>query len=162
MSTKAENRRFRPKVQALVRFGSAVARLIPLDLQLFRQFLIVGSTAFSEYQFNFNFRSLRLNILWSAGAFPDVLTRHMLFHGLYQNDVLLWLKQHGKNAKIIFDVGAFHGLMSIVASKAVGAGGRVIAFEPNPVAREWLNKHLRLNKCSNVTVEPVGLMNFEG
>ena len=162
MNTKADNRRFRPKVQALVKFGSAVARLIPLDLQLFREFLIVGSTAFSEYKLDFNFRSLRLNILWTAGAFPDRLTRHMLFHGLYQNDVLLWIKHHGKSGNIVFDVGAFHGLMSIVASKAVGPGGRVIAFEPNPVAREWLDNHLRLNKCTNVTVEAVGLMDFDG
>ena len=163
MNTRADNsRRFRPKVQALVRFGSAVARLIPLDLHLFREFLILGSTAFSEYELNFNFRSWRLNILWSAGAFPDRLTRHMLFHGLYQYDVLLWLKQHGTSGKTVFDVGAFNGLMSIVASKAVGPGGRVIAFEPNPVAREWLDNHLRLNKCANVTVEPLGLMNFEG
>jgi FkbM family methyltransferase len=162
MNTKAENRRFRPKVQALVRYGSAIARIIPLDLQLFREFLIVGSTALSEYQLNFNFRSRRLNVLWSAGAFPDRLTRHMLFHGLYQNDVLLWIKHYGKPGNIVFDVGAFHGLMSIVASKAVGPGGRVIAFEPNPVAREWLNTHLRLNKCANVTVESVGLMDFEG
>lgn len=162
MNTNGENRRFRPKVQALVRYGSAVARVIPLDLQLFREFLIVGSTALSEYQLDFNFRSLRLNILWSAGAFPDRLTRHMLFHGLYQNDVLLWIKHHAKSGDTVFDVGAFHGLMSIVASKAVGPSGKVIAFEPNPVAREWLNKHLRLNKCTNVTVEPVGLMDFEG
>lgn len=162
MNTNGENRRFRPKVQALVRYGSAVARLIPLDLQMFREFLIVGSTAFSEYKFDFNFRSLRLNVLWSAGAFPDRLTRHMLFHGLYQNDVLLWIKHYAKPGNIVFDVGAFHGLMSIVASKAVGPGGRVIAFEPNPVAREWLNNHLRLNKCANVTVEPIGVMDFEG
>jgi FkbM family methyltransferase len=86
----------------------------------------------------------------------------MLFHGLYQNDVLLWIKHHGKPGDTIFDVGAFHGLMSIVASKAVGPTGKVIAFEPNPVAREWLDKHLRLNKCANVTVEPVGLMDYEG
>lgn len=160
--TENETRRFRPHVQSLVRFGSAIARLVPLDLQLFREFLILGSMAFREYQLNFNFRSWRLNILWSAGAFPDRLTRHMLFHGLYQNDVLIWINHHSRKGDIIFDVGAFHGLMSIVASKAVGPSGRVMAFEPNPTARKWLNTHLRLNKCSNVTVESIGLMDFEG
>lgn len=155
-------RRFRPRVQSLLRIGSAITRLIPLDVQVFREFLIQGSMAFREYQFDFKFRSFRLNILWSAGAFPDRLTRHMMFHGLYQNDVLLWIKQHSRKGDTVFDVGAFHGLMSIVASKAVGPTGRVIAFEPNPVAREWLKAHLQLNKCSNVTVESVGLMNFEG
>jgi FkbM family methyltransferase len=153
-----ETRRFRPKVQALVRVGSAVARAVPLDTWLFREFLILGSDVFREYVFDFTFRSLRLNILWSASAFPELLTKHMLFHGLYQHDVLLWIKKYCRPGDVVFDVGAFHGLMSIVASKAVGQTGKVVAFEPNPRAREHLLNHLKLNDCRNVVVESIGLM----
>jgi FkbM family methyltransferase len=155
-------RRFRPKVQALVRTGSAIARLIPLDTWLLREFLILGADAFREYKFDFTFRSLRLNILWSASAFPELLTKHMLFHGLYQHDVLLWIKRYCKEGDVVFDVGAFHGLMSVVASKAVGRAGKVVAFEPNPRAREHLLTHLKLNNCRNVIAESIGVMDIEG
>jgi FkbM family methyltransferase len=162
MSAAPDGRRFRPRVQALVRFGSAVARVIPLDAWLFREFLILGSDVFREYQFDFTFRTRRLNILWSARAFPELLTKHMLFHGLYQHDVLLWIMGYCRKGDIVFDVGAFHGLMSIVASKAVGREGKVVAFEPNPKAREHLLEHLDLNQCRNVRVESIGLMDCEG
>ena len=42
-----------------------------------------------------------------------------------------------------------HGLYMLLASKRVGWGGRVIAIEPSPWECERLEKHLRMNGCSN-------------
>ena len=48
------------------------------------------------------------------------------------------------------DVGAHHGLYALLASKRVGWDGRVVAIEPSPRECARLEKHLRLNRCSNV------------
>lgn len=159
----SDARRFSPRVQLLLRSLSAITRLIPIgDVYLIREFLFRGSEVFHEYKFDFVFRTWRLNLRWSAAAFPERFTKHMLFQGSYQEDVLLWIKYFCRRGDIVYDVGAFHGLMSIVASKAVGPKGRVIAFEPNARSSAYMQYHLRLNNCRNVTVEPIGLMDREG
>jgi FkbM family methyltransferase len=50
----------------------------------------------------------------------------------------------------VIDVGAHHGLYTLLASKRVGWDGHVIAVEPSPRECARLEKHLRLNRCSNV------------
>jgi FkbM family methyltransferase len=49
----------------------------------------------------------------------------------------------------VVDAGAHHGLYTLLASKRVGWQGRVIAVEPSPRECDRLEKHLRLNRCSN-------------
>jgi FkbM family methyltransferase len=49
----------------------------------------------------------------------------------------------------VIDAGAHHGLYTLLASKRVGGNGKVMAIEPSPRERERLEKHLRLNRCSN-------------
>jgi len=50
------------------------------------------------------------------------------------------------------DVGAHHGLYTLLAAKRVGRHGRVVAIEPSPRECARLEKHLRLNRCSHVEV----------
>jgi FkbM family methyltransferase len=57
----------------------------------------------------------------------------------------------------VLDVGAHHGLYTLMASKRVGARGRVIAFEPSPRERVRLARHLRINRCRNVKIAPFAL-----
>lgn len=52
------------------------------------------------------------------------------------------------------DVGAFHGVYSVVAGKRVTSRGRVIAFEPSPRDRRRLQLHLRCNGIRSARVEP--------
>jgi FkbM family methyltransferase len=108
------------------------------------------------------FESERLGIWWSAQGYPDLLTRHMMFEGLYQEDVLECIETLARKGDVVFDVGGHHGLMAVIASKAVGAAGRVITFEPNPVARQFLAESLRINGAENVQIEPIGLHAEEG
>src|SRR5260370_30004700 len=49
----------------------------------------------------------------------------------------------------VVDAGAHHGLYTLLASKRVGWGGRVIAIEPSPRERQRLENYFRLNRCSN-------------
>src|SRR5260370_19316817 len=49
----------------------------------------------------------------------------------------------------VVDAGAHHGLYTLLASKRVGWGGRVIAIEPSPREGQRLAKHLRMNRWSD-------------
>ena len=55
------------------------------------------------------------------------------------------------------DVGAHHGVYSIVAAKNLGHYGTVVAFEPSSTEYRRLRLHLRLNRLSSVRTEPLAL-----
>jgi FkbM family methyltransferase len=57
----------------------------------------------------------------------------------------------------VLDLGAHHGYYTLLASKRVGAQGKVFAFEPSPRERRALRLHLILNRCANVSVQGVAL-----
>jgi FkbM family methyltransferase len=62
----------------------------------------------------------------------------------------------------VVDVGAHHGLYSLLASKRVGPKGRVFAFEPSPRERARLEKHLLVNRCRNVSTYPFAIGSKSG
>lgn len=60
------------------------------------------------------------------------------------------------------DIGAHHGLYTLLASKLVGPNGRVFAFEPSPRERRALRWNVGFNRCKNVVIEGLALGNEEG
>jgi FkbM family methyltransferase len=69
-----------------------------------------------------------------------------LFFGLYDRLELSLMRRALAAGGDFVDVGAHIGFYSVAAARAVTPlGGRVLAFEPNPVAREQLTANLRLN-----------------
>jgi FkbM family methyltransferase len=58
---------------------------------------------------------------------------------------------------IFLDVGAHHGVYSILAAKKLGADGMVVAFEPSSREYRRLRFHVRLNRLSTVRTEPLAL-----
>lgn len=50
----------------------------------------------------------------------------------------------------VLDVGANIGVFSLLAAERVGASGRVLAVEPDPRSRRWLQENARSNGFSNV------------
>jgi len=56
--------------------------------------------------------------------------------------------------KVVYDIGAFHGLLTIYFARQARS---VVAFEPNSRNRRRLIENIRLNSFSNVTVRPYGL-----
>jgi FkbM family methyltransferase len=146
-------------VEAYVRSVSGVVRAVPLN-NLKRGF-VARSLALAGHQFDFVFES-RIGVLWTAAAFPDLLTRHMMFEGMYQQDVLIALKTLIRAGDTVFDIGGHHGLMAVISALATGAKGSVFTFEPNPGARRYLEQHLALNGVQNVTVEDVAITDGDG
>ena len=63
---------------------------------------------------------------------------------------------------MFLDVGAYHGVFSVLAAKKLGRGGRVIAFEPSPRERQRMQRHLRQNRIESVAIEPYALTTGEG
>jgi FkbM family methyltransferase len=55
------------------------------------------------------------------------------------------------------DVGGNIGMMTLLGARLVGAGGAVHTFEPNPREQETIERALRENQITNVTLHKVGL-----
>src|SRR2546426_8633981 len=63
---------------------------------------------------------------------------------------------------VAFDVGANVGCHTLVMANAVGATGRVMAFEPNPAIFERLRANLCLNRFTQVETVPLCLSDRAG
>jgi FkbM family methyltransferase len=62
-----------------------------------------------------------------------------------------------KEGDVVFDIGANVGFYSLLASHCVGPTGQVQAFEPLPENLAYLEKHFRLNHCTNVSIHCVAV-----
>jgi len=77
--------------------------------------------------------------------------------GEFETSEMRFVERFLKDGMTVLDIGAHHGLYTLLASRIVGENGKVIAFEPSPRERRRLERHLRLNRCRNVHVESVAL-----
>jgi len=91
----------------------------------------------------------------------SALDSELMSHG-FESAELTFMEKMLQPGMTVLDVGAHHGLHTLLSSKRVGLEGRVIAFEPSPRERKRLERHLRLNSCKNVRVESFALGSREG
>jgi FkbM family methyltransferase len=90
---------------------------------------------------------LPVGVWWLAEeGFQD----QQLLVGEYETTERKFVKKLLRRDMTVVDVGAHHGLYTLLASKCVGWHGRVVAIEPSPRERGRLERHLRLNGSSNV------------
>ena len=68
--------------------------------------------------------------------------------GSYEPATTAALKSRLRSGETAVDVGANIGYFSLVAARAVGAGGRVVAFEPVAEVRQALAENVRINGAS--------------
>lgn len=52
----------------------------------------------------------------------------------------------------VLDVGANVGFLTVIAARLVGAGGRVVAFEPVPDNARQIRRNAKLNRLGNIEV----------
>jgi FkbM family methyltransferase len=74
----------------------------------------------------------------------------LFYTGIYEAGTLSFIKSHLKKGDVFVDVGANIGLMSMIASNAVGESGKVISIEPNPSTALIFKKNIAANSLSNV------------
>jgi FkbM family methyltransferase len=82
----------------------------------------------------------------------------------YDSPVAAFLRERIRPGALCFDVGANVGVYVLQLAHWSGPNGKVVAFEPNPVAREVLKRHVKMNELSaRVTIVPaaVGAENGE-
>jgi FkbM family methyltransferase len=64
---------------------------------------------------------------------------------------------HVRPDTVAYDVGAHAGFFTLLMSRLAGAGGRVLAFEPQPANAARLVANVDINGCRNVEVHAVAL-----
>jgi FkbM family methyltransferase len=97
---------------------------------------------------------------------PDALSQYTTYVLLEQEDwfedeirfVRHWLRP-GMRA---VDVGASYGIYATAMARAVGADGRVWAFEPTPQTADFLQYNLDLNQCSNAVLQRAAVSDRAG
>lgn len=104
--------------------------------------------------------SLKMPLRLPFGAWwlaeHSALDRELIYDG-FETAEAAFVARFLRPGMTVLDVGAHHGLYTLLASKCVGQDGRVIAFEPSPRERRRLLQHLRVNRCGNVEVRRFAL-----
>jgi FkbM family methyltransferase len=84
------------------------------------------------------------------------------FHqGYYEPHLVELIAAIVRPGDVCLDVGAEKGFMTLHMAKAVGRGGRVIAFEPDPRAMELLRRNVEHNGFGQVTLDASALADCE-
>ncbi len=72
--------------------------------------------------------------------------------GTYEPTIQNLFAKNITSGSIVFDIGAHVGFYTLLASRLVEAGGKVVAFEPLPDNLTYLYRHLEINRVPNVEV----------
>jgi len=87
---------------------------------------------------------------------------HELMYNSFEETEMRLVKRLVRPGMTVLDIGAHHGLYTVLASKLVGKRGRVLAFEPSPRECRRLARHLRVNRCRNVWLRASAVANQRG
>ena len=90
----------------------------------------------------------------------DLVTQSILLDGIWEPEST-HVVETLQEGDIFIDVGAQVGYYSLVASRRVGRTGRVVSVEPNPPTIERLQRNIRLNNATNVTIQQVACTDTE-
>src|SRR5271165_5588961 len=84
---------------------------------------------------------------WFLAGNSSVDTALLL--GGFERAEIFFVEEYLQPGMTVLDIGAHHGLYTLLASKRVGGTGRVVAFEPSPRERGQLSRNVKINFCSN-------------
>ena len=102
----------------------------------------------------------RLRGRWWLPASRGKILR--ILNGTYEREQTRLFERHLRPGATVLDVGAHVGYYTLLSSVLVGGEGRVHAFEPNPANAEFLRRHVRINRLSNVHVEQAAVSDTAG
>ena len=97
---------------------------------------------------------LSFGAVWLAEK--GALDQELMYSGFEETE-MQFVQRVLRPGMTVLDIGAHHGLYTLLASKCVGRNGRLIAFEPSPRECKRLAKHVRVNRCRNVEIESCAL-----
>lgn len=73
-----------------------------------------------------------------------------------------WLAGRSWAGRVVYDVGAWEGVLTLFFARSVGRQGQVVAFEPNPRSAARLRENVGLNGLPNVRLFELALGAAEG
>lgn len=82
--------------------------------------------------------------------------------GVYEKETAQWLSENINENDIFFDIGANAGYFTLLGSRHVGDGGKVISFDPIETNVETIKKHLDNNSTTNVVIEQAAVSDYVG
>ncbi|OBG87243.1 hypothetical protein A5698_26635 [Mycobacterium sp. E136] len=83
---------------------------------------------------------------------PDFVQTYIYLFGIWEPDLVAYLRRRLQPGDTLIDVGAHIGYVSTLASRLVGPDGTVVAIEPFPEVLASLEQTLSSNCLSNVRV----------
>lgn len=86
----------------------------------------------------------------------DHVMRQLFLMGRYEKNTIRHVLKLSQPGDLFVDIGANIGAYSVVLAYQLKKG-KVIAFEPNPRALEFLEKNIALNNLKNIQIERKGL-----
>lgn len=93
----------------------------------------------------------------------NLQTEKYYWLGIHEIEIQNYLKDNLKPGLTFYDIGAYIGFFSLIATRIVGKECRVYSFEPNPKNYERLKYNIRLNNFgNNITAFQVALSNVKG
>jgi FkbM family methyltransferase len=87
---------------------------------------------------------------------------NIYYKGCYEPSTTAFITRHVRTGMVALDIGANIGAHALRLAKLVGPSGRVIAFEPTSWAFARLQRNASLNAGFNLTLEKLGLGDFDG
>ena len=87
----------------------------------------------------------------------DLVGGFIARHGYWEPEIVAFVERWLRPGMTVVDAGAHVGQYTLLASRAVGAGGRVHAFEPHPVLFRALQRNIARAGCANVVAAPLAL-----
>jgi FkbM family methyltransferase len=78
------------------------------------------------------------------------IAEFVLTNGDYEEETRKVVMQTLKPGDVFFDLGANIGYFTVLAAKCVGPNGRVIAFEPTPATRSYLERNVQGNGVGRI------------
>ena len=97
-----------------------------------------------------------------SGNTKDFIQRRIYYFGVWEPNLTAFLSARLREGDVFVDVGANIGYFTLLASKAVGRSGKVIAIEASPMIFSKLVDNLKRNRAANVEAINVAASDREG
>lgn len=104
-------------------------------------------------------RGYPLQIRFKPGSYVGA---HLFYRGIYEFHNVQMCSTLLRQGMAFIDVGANYGLYSLVAARAVGETGRVLAVEPQAELAQLIRESIAINHLQNVVVQPCALSDAPG
>ena len=90
------------------------------------------------------------------------ISRTLILFGSREEDHRIMLQRALRRGMTVLDIGANIGYYALMASRAVGPKGRVVAIEPSPTNVALLERNIAVNGVTNISVSCAAVSNTAG